>query len=188
MPVVNNYLVRQPIFDGNLQVYAYELPATPAGLKQSYILRECLLMEMNDENYRLLIDNLPAVEGKAVDVLWATDLAYKYTYLSPEVEEQIGFNAEDLLGSSALTTLTPETIKKTAEAFMEAVSVEVYEDSWPNPFVTLNLEHSHRDGSPVWVTVNMAFTRDNEGKANGIIGVSRTTKMRGHTGPTGSAY
>jgi len=136
-------------------------------------------MDINEKSYLLLIEKLPAVEGKVVDVRWATDLAYKYTYLSSEVVKQIGFNADELLGSSALTTLTPETIKKTAEAFMEAVSVEIYEESWPNPFITLNLEHSHRDGTPVWVTVNMAFTRDNEGKANGIIGVSRTTKMRG---------
>ncbi len=131
-------------------------------------------MDMNDESYRLLIENLPAVEGKAVDVRWATDLAYKYIYLSPGVEEQIGYTAEELLGSSALATLTPDTIRKTAEAFMEAVSVEVSEDSWPNRYVTLNLEHSHRDGSPVWVTVNMAFIRDNEGKVKGIFGVSRT--------------
>jgi PAS domain S-box-containing protein len=131
-------------------------------------------MDMNDESYRLLIEKLPAVEGKTVDVRWATDLAYKYTYLSPGVEEQIGYRAEELLGSSALTTLTPDTIRKTAEAFMEAVSVEVSEKSWPNLHVTMNLEHTHRSGSPVWVTVNMAFIRDHEGKAKGIIGVSRT--------------
>ncbi len=132
-------------------------------------------MKNNEERYQLLIDNLPAVEGKIVDVCWATDLAYRYTYLSPEVEEQIGYKAEELLGSSALTTLTADTIRKTAEAFMEAVSVEVSEESWPNHFITLNLEHIHRDGSLVLVTVNMSFLRDEYRKALGILGVSRVT-------------
>lgn len=124
-----------------------------------------------EEGYRLLVENIE-------DVVWTTDMNLQFTYISPSVVKLRGYTAKEALAQTVEQMLTPESFKIAMQAFKEQLAIEEMEEKDLNRAVTLELEQTCKDGSTVWTEVKMTFLRDEQGKAVGILGVSRNISQR----------
>ncbi len=154
----------QPGETGPFQAYATFEDIT-AQKQTETALRE------SESKFRFLAENM-------TDVIWTADLELNYTYVSPSIEKLSGYSAEELLGTPGPSTLTPASLEKATEVFGEEMTAEQTGHKDPNRVITLELEHTHKDGSLAWVENNMAFIRDEDGKATGIFAVTRDITER----------
>ncbi|MEO0249566.1 MAG: PAS domain S-box protein [candidate division WOR-3 bacterium] len=124
-----------------------------------------------EDLYRLLAENVR-------DVIWTMDLNLHYTYCSPSVERLRGYTAAETVSQTLEEVLTPasyELAKKTLEEELEREKVGSFD---PFRTRTLELELNCKGGTTVWVESKMSFTRDQEGRPTGILGVSRDITER----------
>jgi PAS domain S-box-containing protein len=68
---------------------------------------------------------------------------------------------------------TPSSLEIALKAFAEELALESMEPKDLSRVRTLELEHTCKDGSTVWVEINASFLRDTDGQPIGILGVSR---------------
>lgn len=132
-------------------------------------LREKL--QESENKYRLLADN-------AADVIWIMDMNLNITFTSPSVEKLTGFTVQESIEKSLSDKMTPSSIDKINQAFMEELELEVQGNADPSRSRSLELEQICRDGSTVWVEATMSFLRDSLGKATGVLGITRNITER----------
>jgi len=123
------------------------------------------------ELYRLLVE-------RAADVIWTADLSLTLTYASPSAGRLHGYSFGEMVGGSLLDILTLESRTIARLALERALSREemgFLDPSWPEK---LELEALRKDGSTVWIEVNMAFIRDGNRQAAGLVGVTRDISRR----------
>jgi PAS domain S-box-containing protein len=123
------------------------------------------------ELYRLLVE-------RAADVMWTADLSLRLTYASPSAGRLHGYSLTETVGRSLLDILTPDSRTAVTRALESALSREQLgfrDPSWPE---TLELEALRKDGSTVWIEVNVAIVRDGEGRPVGVVGVTRDIGRR----------
>jgi PAS domain S-box-containing protein len=127
----------------------------------------------SESRYRLLAENVS-------DVIWTTDMEFRFTYISPSHERMSGYPVGESLGKRAGSILTPESAEVVAGALAEELQIEARGGADPKRTRHLELEQINRDGSTLWTEVNASFLRDGEGRPVGIMGVSRdvTEKRR----------
>ncbi|MEE9116436.1 MAG: PAS domain S-box protein [Thermoplasmata archaeon] len=128
-------------------------------------------LKKSEEHFRLLAEN-------ATDIIWTADAGGQFTYVSPSIEDMLGYVAEnfvnatwqDLMGASSI-----EIITKALEDEIERGNSNPDEDS---KSVTLEMELYHRDGSKVWTETEASFLRNQDGRLEGILGVTRNITER----------
>jgi len=123
------------------------------------------------EHYRLLAENVS-------DVLWTMDMDFKLTYLSPSVEMVTGYSAEERMEISLEDILSPESLTAVYKAIEEEFAIESGKPRDLESRRTMELEVYKKDGSTVWVEEKISFLRDQDGKAIGILGVTRDISER----------
>lgn len=128
------------------------------------------LSERNRQ-YRLLADNVS-------DVIWTTDMDLRFTYVSPSVEQLRGYRPWEAMRQSLREMLTPPSFDLAMTVFHEELALEQSPERQLDRTRVLELEMIRKDGSTVWVEIKLSFLRDNEGRATGIVGVSRDISDR----------
>ncbi|WP_461208557.1 PAS domain-containing hybrid sensor histidine kinase/response regulator [Desulfocurvus sp. DL9XJH121] len=119
--------------------------------------------------YRMLAENI-------ADVIWSTDKDLAYTYLSPSVRTILGYAPRELLGTSSLKLLTPES-RKDAQRLVStrwASNPSEHDDIHSR----LEILHRRKDGSEVWLEVLVRTLFDGRGEPVGLVGVSRDISQR----------
>ena len=117
--------------------------------------------------YRLLAENV-------TDTIWTMSLApLRFTYISPSVERMRGYSVEEAMSLSLEETLTPESLENVAKTLEEEIVREAAGNIDPNRAKTIEVKQYCKDGSSRWAEVTTTFLRDEEGKAVGLLGVSR---------------
>lgn len=129
------------------------------------------LIENSEARYRLLAENIH-------DVVWVYTIDMDYVYCSPSVYMQRGVTPEDVRDIPLHQQMTPE-----AFALMSGVlAEELARDSEPgvDPNRTRVLEHEayRKDGSTLWIESVVSFLRDENGKPDRILGLSRDITER----------
>jgi PAS domain S-box-containing protein len=125
----------------------------------------------SEERYRLLAEN-------ATDVIWTADMGLNVTYVSPSVYRTRGYTPEEIMAMELTEQLTPDSIAFANQVLSEELAVEAREDKDLKRSRKLELEFTRKDGSTYWSEVNLTFIRDPEGKAVGLLGVSRDIAER----------
>jgi PAS domain S-box-containing protein len=129
-------------------------------------------IKKNEERYRLLADNV-------TDVIWILDIASLYfSYISPSVKLQQGFTPEELMELPLQDILTPDSFKKARETIAEGLLLEKRGAVDPMRSTILELEEYCKDGSTIWIEATASFLRDESGKANRVLGVTRDISER----------
>ncbi len=128
-------------------------------------------LQESEKRYRLLAENV-------TDVIWTMDMNLRYTYISPSVSHQRGYRAEEMMTRTLEETLTPASYEVFMKTFAAELELEKMEQKDPFRSQTLELEQICKDGSTVRTEVKMSFLRDEDGRATGILGVTRDITKR----------
>ncbi|MFO7749106.1 MAG: cache domain-containing protein [Desulfobacteraceae bacterium] len=126
----------------------------------------------SEQRYRLLADN-------ASDAIWILDLdSLKYSYVSPAIENLLGYAPEELTGQGMDLHLDRETIKQV----FETVSREFDQASKVQPslqrYRTIELEWIKKDSTRIWVEITARFLRDDNNTPDRILGITREITHR----------
>ncbi len=125
-------------------------------------------LRRSEARYRWLTEHL-------TDVVWASDLSLRMSYVSPSVIQQRGFSPEEVLAQSPEEMLTEESLA-CARAALEA-KLRGAPDEYTSA-ITFEVESRCRDGSTLPVEVKAALTVDENGTPTGILGVTRDISER----------
>jgi PAS domain S-box-containing protein len=101
------------------------------------------------------------------EILWVIDLATHLKYVSPSVKKILGYEVQEALQKKIKDILPALSLKKAMQVLKNSISFLIR-----GP-LTLELEHICKDGSTITVEVTADFIRNEEGKIEGVIGISR---------------
>ena len=125
----------------------------------------------SESKHRFLAEN-------ASDVIWTTDLELNYTYISPSAERISGYSLEEILTLSPAKILTPSSFKKATELLAQELTAEQVRQADHDRAKVIEVEQICKDGSTVWVELNVSFIRDQDGNPAGLMGVTREISAR----------
>ncbi|NPU84504.1 MAG: PAS domain S-box protein [Syntrophaceae bacterium] len=125
----------------------------------------------SEERFRRLAEN-------ARDGIWTTDLDLRFTYVSPYIEEMLGYTAEEFLGMSPGDILTPASLERCMQIFADEQAAEKSTNRAPLRSRIIEVEHVHKNGGFVWGEIKVTFLRDQAGRATGILGFTRDITER----------
>jgi PAS domain S-box-containing protein len=125
----------------------------------------------SERRYRLLADN-------ASDIIWTSDLNLRFTYQSPAVTRIRGYSPEEAMAQTPDQVMTPASLEVARKVLAEELAIENMEQKDLSRSRTLEVEQYCKDGSTIWTEVNMAFLRDEDGRAVGLLGASRQITER----------
>jgi diguanylate cyclase (GGDEF)-like protein/PAS domain S-box-containing protein len=125
-------------------------------------------LQESEQLYRLLAEN-------ARDVIWTMDLNFRMTYVSPSVQDLCGYSIQETL----LQTITDRLTADSAEVLFKSLTDMIADLAVQNPeyvrdiYRTLDLVVRRKDGSTVWIEMQMKFLLNEADKPTGILGVTR---------------
>ena len=121
--------------------------------------------------YRLLAENV-------TDIILTLDFNLHITYVSPSVERTLGYGVEEAKMQGLREMLTPASLEAATQTLVEELAIEEMAEKDLNRSRTLELVANRKDGSTSWVEAEMAFLRDQNDRAVGIVGVARDITER----------
>jgi diguanylate cyclase (GGDEF)-like protein/PAS domain S-box-containing protein len=124
----------------------------------------------SERRYRLLAEN-------ASDIIWTMDMNLRFTYESPSVTRIRGYTPEEAMAQTIEETLTPASLEVARKALAEELAPGNM-DLDLSRSRTLELEHTCKDGSTVWLEVTTTFLRGEDGRPVGLLGASRDISER----------
>jgi PAS domain S-box-containing protein len=129
-------------------------------------------LQQSERQYRLLAENMK-------DIIWTLDLATLHiSYISPSVEQILGFTPEEQMKRELNQILTPESWERVVRILAEELEKEKGEGANPNRSVNIEIEQLCKNGSFLWTEVTAAFLRDEVGQPVQVLGVSRDITER----------
>jgi PAS domain S-box-containing protein len=128
-------------------------------------------LAVSERKYRLLAEN-------AVDVIFTLNMDLQYTYVSPSVFKLRGFTADEVMTQTLGDVLTPDSFLYATQVISDELENERLGEGDPHRTQSLELEMTRQDGATVWAEVKSSFLRDEDGRAIGILGVTRDLTER----------
>jgi PAS domain S-box-containing protein len=128
-------------------------------------------LRASEERYRLLAENVR-------DVIWSTDMDFRFTYVSPSVKYLGDRNAEEVMSMFLGQLLTPSSQELAMKTFAEELVMANVTPLDPTRSRTLEVELVRRDGSTLWAELKVNFMRGPDGRPVGILGVMRDITER----------
>ncbi len=129
-------------------------------------------LKLSEARHRLLTDH-------ASDVIWTMDLTGNITYVSPSVERQRGFTAEEVLRKHVTEALTPASAELVLQQM--ALARAAVEAGQAYPEFVADLEQPHKNGGTVWSEVKTGGIYNEAGEFIGVVGVARDLTERRKT-------
>ena len=120
----------------------------------------------SEEKFRFLTENMS-------DVVWILDLNLKRTYVSPSIENIVGYTPEESMQQTLEQTVTPASLNMVLEVFNREFVNTDFNNCAPDKPIMIEAEYYHKNGSTVWMESNCNPMLDQEGRLIGVYGVSR---------------
>lgn|GEM_PF-615676 len=150
----------------------------------SIIARLCVVrdisyrVKLEEENQKIL-DIYKLLMRHVSDIIWIVDMSLNLTYMSPSVENILGYKAEEYQKfNSIIELMTQESQKNVMELFIRELELENHGKGDPKRQITIEVDDVHKDGHIVHLELKGSFLRNPDGKAISIIGVSRDITER----------
>ncbi len=128
-------------------------------------------LRKSEEKFRFLAE-------KMVDIVWILDREFRTTYVSPSIENVLGFTPEERKLQSLEEMITPASLQKVQELYLTELRKEQEQNIDSNRSVTIEVEYFCKDGSTVWMENIVKLIGDSGGKIVGMHGVSRDITER----------
>lgn len=120
----------------------------------------------NEKKYRLIAEN-------TTDVVWLADMDLNVTYISPSVEKMLGWSVDEYLKLTMSDRHPPHTIQQVNAILEEELRKEDDPECDKNRSRHLEIQHYKKNGTLLWIELNVSFLRDKEGRIIGIHGITR---------------
>jgi PAS domain S-box-containing protein len=145
-----------PVADSNyVNVYALDITER----KQAEVM-----LQASENKFRDLIET-------TTDWVWEVDAEGTYTYVSPKVNELLGYDVNDVLGKTPFDFMPKEEADKVAKIFKEKVIKK-------EPFDRLENINRHKDGHLVVLETSGIPLLGEEGQLEGYRGIDRDITQR----------
>ena len=118
----------------------------------------------SEEKFRSLVES-------SSDWIWEVDATGVYTYVSPQVEEILGYRPQEIIGRTRFDLLPPEEAVRIADLFLDAVRRK-------QPIVALENVNLHQDGRRIVLETNGVPVLDETGTVTGYRGIDRDITER----------
>ncbi len=115
---------------------------------------------------KLITDNI-------LDIVWIVNLKFEPLYVSKAVEHILGFGLEEYLSRRVVDRYPPEVLQEMYAQLLEELENEQKPDIDKNRTKIIEIQEFRKDGSLADLSVHVKFLRDENGKPNAIIGISR---------------
>lgn len=126
-------------------------------------------LRSSERRYRLLADNVS-------DVIWVIDFAGRFTYVSPSIQQLLGYAVSETASLTLETVLTPESLA-VARAHLDQ-TVAKARAGMRSTGETMELEQVRKNGSTVMTEVSYSGMYDESGQMVAIQGISRDITAR----------
>ncbi len=153
-------------------------------LRQHYDRLEEMVRERTleiQEKNRMLMDSqrlYKLLSENVNDLIWATDLDLRFTFISPSVTRLYGYTVEEAMRLPHDKWNTPESLEKIIEAYRREMALEMAGQWDAGKYVFLELEQYRKDGTIFSVELKVSFLREENGRAIGIVGITRDITER----------
>ena len=106
----NEYHIHPAVKNGKNEIEAVIVEALDITERK----RAELALRHEEEKFRTLIENI-------VDWVWVVDTRGRYTYVSPQAKEIIGYDTDEILGKTPFDFMSSEEAQRVAPIFSEAL-------------------------------------------------------------------
>ncbi|HNY65847.1 MAG TPA: PAS domain S-box protein [Deltaproteobacteria bacterium] len=129
-------------------------------------------LQQSETRYRLLTEHIK-------DVIFALDLDFRYTYISPYVETMRGFTQEEAMAMPWEEVVTPRSLPVLRKWFAYAERMlRTEEHPIRDAFSTFEVEMTCKDGSAIWTEVTVSLMYEADNKPYGYVGITRNISER----------
>lgn len=126
----------------------------------------------SEKRYRMIVENMH-------DSILLLDTDLNYRYISPSEAGISGFEPEELLNRPLRDQMPQGSYEIIKKAIADELARELSgEPAGPVCTRTVEIEVFHKNGGTVWKELTCTCTRDANGKATGILAVSRNITER----------
>ena len=126
-------------------------------------------LRKSEARYRFLTENV-------ADVIWQMSPDLSFTYMSPSVTKQLGYDVDEVIGKNILDLLAPESREMASSVFGQRMKW-LKENSFLNGH-TYELQFVRKDGVILWIEVTSNPAFNEEGNLVGFQGVARDISDR----------
>lgn len=124
---------------------------------------ETALLE-SEERFRNLVET-------SSDWIWSAGLEWKYTYLSPQVGEILGYSPEEVLGKTPFDFMPPAEANRSRQLFNSLTNSQ-------QPFANIENLYIHKDGREVVLETSGMPIFDLDDNFEGYCGIARDISDR----------
>jgi len=121
-------------------------------------------LEESNERFRALVE-------ATSDWIWEVDTEGLYSYVSPKVEELLGYRVEEIVGKSPFALMTEEEAERTGEVYRAAAAAR-------EAFTALENVNIHKSGQLITMESSGIPFFDDAGRLVGYRGISRDISKR----------
>jgi PAS domain S-box-containing protein len=121
----------------------------------------------SERRYRFLAEN-------QTDLVWTIDLAGVATYMSPSVEQLLGYKPEEVVGTPLRHLAHPDS-QEVGERKLEQLLADAA--AGPSAPIYQEMKLVRRDGLPVWTEASVRLLFE-DGRPYGLLGVTRDITER----------
>jgi PAS domain S-box-containing protein len=126
-------------------------------------------LRASEEKYRMLTENI-------ADLMWELDSSYCFTYVNPADEHLRGFSSREVIGTPLWSALKPEGVEHLRRMSEQRLREE--QNGISTGTNRYEIEVKCKDGSWVWMELNLTAAHDRNRKLTGFRCVARNISER----------
>jgi PAS domain S-box-containing protein len=124
----------------------------------------------SERKYRLLTESIN-------DVIWTLDMQFNFTYVSPAIENILGWSAAEVRHLALDQILTPQSYTLAMNTIAEQI-VQGEKSGDYERHQMLELQLQRKDGTTIWSEITASFVLNDSQQPVGILGVLRDISER----------
>lgn len=128
-------------------------------------------LKKSEERYRLIANN-------TADTIASFDFNLRYTYISPSVNNLLGYTPEELMGIGLQKIVSENSWLSLHQILSDELEWEKHNKIDPKRSRTITTEQIRKDGRIIWVEGTVSFVRDENGTPLSILAISRDITER----------